>query len=192
MKIDKKSFLLENDHLYLRPLNIQDITDEYVDGLNDPEVNRFLVDVRRNVQTKELVEKYVRSNLEDPSAILLGIFVKHDQKRMVGTVRVSGIDFFHFTASIGICLFEKQLWKKGYALQAMRLVKDHLFGEFGLHYLEAGVYAKNINSINLFARAGFIEWFRIRDKCRLIDSFEEAIYFAAINPLFNTSLLKIT
>ena len=189
MKINKESLVIENDRIYLRPLLVEDITEEYVDGLNDPEVNRYLVDVRRNMQTQELVEKYVRSNLENPSAILFGIFVKNESKRMIGTIHISGIDFFHFTAYIGICLFAKEVWKKGYALQAIRLVKDYLFGVLGLHYLEAGVYAKNTNSINLFTRAGFIEWFRVKDKYRFVDGFEEAIYFAAINPLFDTSLL---
>jgi RimJ/RimL family protein N-acetyltransferase len=190
MKIDKESLLLENDNVYLRPINVEDIKDEYVNGLNDSEVNRYLVDVRRHVQTRELVEKYVQSNLENPSAILFGIFIKNELKRMVGTIHVSGIDFFHFTASIGICLFAKQVWKKGYALQAIRLVKDYLFGVLGLHYLEAGVYAKNRNSINLFTRAGFSEWYRVKDKFRLVNSFEEAIYFAAINRHFDMVVLK--
>lgn len=190
MIIDKDSLLLENNHICLHPLNIQDITDEYVLGLNDPEVNRFLVDVRRSVQTRDLVEKYVQSSFENPSAILFGIFLKKDSKKMVGTIHVSGIDFFHFTASMGVCLFARQFWKKGYGLQAIQLVKEYLFGVIGLHYIEAGVYAKNINSINLFTRAGFIEWYKIKDRYRHIDSFEEVICFAAINPLFDTSLLR--
>lgn len=58
-----------------------------------------------------------------------------------------GIDFYHYTASVGICIFAKGAWKKGYAFQVLRLVKDYLFGLLGLHYLEAGVYAKNTGSI---------------------------------------------
>ena len=189
MKINKESLIIENDMLYLRPLLVEDITYDYVNGLNDPEVNRYLVDVRRNLQTRELVEKYVRSNLENPSSILFCIFLKNDLQRMIGTIHISHIDFFHFTASIGICLFVKDAWKKSYALQAIRLVKDYLFKALGLHYLEAGVYANNTNSIKLFTRAGFVEWFRVRDKFRHVDSFEETIYFAAINRSFNTSLL---
>jgi RimJ/RimL family protein N-acetyltransferase len=190
MIIDKDSLLLENDHICLRPLNIQDITDEYVFGLNDPEVNQFLVDVRRSVQTRESVKKYVQSSFETPTALLLGIFVKDDSKRMVGTIHISGIEFFHFTASIGVCLFARQFWKKGYALQAIRLVKEYLFGVIGLHYIEAGVYAKNLNSINVFTRAGFTEWYRVKDRYRHIDSFEEVICFAAINPFFDMSILR--
>ncbi len=191
MKINKESLVIENNRIYLRPLLPEDITEDYVNGLKDPEVNKYLVDVRRNVQTRDSVEKYIRFNLENPSAILFGIFIKNDSKRMVGTIHVSGLDFFHFTASVGICLFAKQFWKKGHAQQAIQLVKDYLFGVLGLHHLEAGVYTKNTNSINCFARAGFKEWFRVKDKYRLDNGFEEVIYFAAVNPLFDTSLLRI-
>jgi RimJ/RimL family protein N-acetyltransferase len=190
MKIDKRSLLIENKNIYLRPLRIEDVTDEYVSGLNDPEVNRYLVNVRQRVQTRESVEKYVTSEFDDPSAILFGIFARNDLKKVIGTVHVSEIDFFHYTASIGICLFPKQVWKRGHAFQALQLVKGYIFEVLCLHYIEAGVYQENKNSINLFTRAGFSEWYRVKDKFRLVDSFEEAIYFAAINPSFDISLLK--
>jgi len=193
MKIDKEFLLLENDRIYLRPLRIEDITDEYIGGLNDPEVNRFLVNVRQTVQTKETVGEYVISCYESPNAILFGIFIKNDDsKTPIGTVHVSEIDLFHYTASVGICLFAKRAWGKGYALQSLQLVKSYLFGVLGLHYLEAGAYAKNKSSINAFTRAGFMEWYRVKDKFRLVDSFEDVIYFSAINPSFDMSLLTQT
>jgi RimJ/RimL family protein N-acetyltransferase len=190
MKIDKESLLIKNENIYLRPLRIEDVTDEYVSGLNDVEVNRFLVNVRQCVQTRESVEKYVMSNFDDPSAILFGIFTRNGSKKLIGTVHVLEIDFFHYIASIGICLFAKQVWKKGYAFQALQLVKDYLFRVLRLHYIEAGVYVENKNSIDLFTRAGFSEWHRVKNKFRLVDSFEEVIYFAAINQSFDISLLK--
>lgn len=189
MKIDKKTIVLENDRIYLRALGTEDITDEYVNGLNDSEVNRFLVNVRRTVQTHESVKKFVVFNAENPSGILFGIFIKDSREPFIGTIRVHEINFFHYTASIGICIFAKRAWKKGYAFQALQLVKDYLLGVLGLHYLEAGVYAKNISSINAFTRACFSEWYRVKNKFRLVDSFEEAIYFAAVNPEFDISLL---
>ena len=190
MKIDKESILLENDRICLRPLRTEDITDEYVQGLNDSEVNRYLVSVSQTVQTHESVRKFIVSNAENPSSIFFGIFIKNSQEPFIGTIRVHGIDFFHYTASIGICIFAKWAWKKGYAFQALKLVKNYLFGVLGLHYLEAGAYAKNKSSISAFTHAGFLEWYRVKDKFRFVDSFEKVIYFSAINPSFDTSLLK--
>lgn len=190
MTFNNKSLLLKNDRIYLRPLDIIDITDEYVAGLNDPEVNRYLLNVRLNIQTKESVEAFVRSNMDDASSILLGIFVKDDPEPFIGTLRVSGIDLFHYLASVGICVFAKRAWKKGYALQSITLVKEYLFESLGLHYLEAGVYAENANAVTLFNNAGFSESYRMKDKFRHIDSFEEGISFAAVNQSFDMALLS--
>jgi len=191
MTIDKESLIIENKRIYLRPLRVEDVTDEYINGLNDSEVNRYLVNVRKNVQTRESVEKFVHSNMENPSSILFGIFLKDRAEPLIGTVRVSEIDFFHYTASVGVCLFAKQKWKKGYALQAVKMVKNYLFEVLCLHYLEAGANAHNKDSINLFIRAGFSEWYRVKNKYRHIDTFEEVIYFVVINPSFDISLLKL-
>lgn len=190
MLIDKETLVLKNNVITLRPLRVSDITDEYINGLNDPEVNKYLVNVKQRMQTRRSVAKYVLSNMKSKSDILFGIFIKDNPQPLIGTSHVSGIDFFHYTASIGICLFTKRAWKKGYALQAVQLVKDYLFRVVGLHYIEAGVHCNNTNSINLFSRAGFREWYRIKNKYRYSDSFEETIYFAAVNPSFDMSLLK--
>lgn len=190
MKIDKKSLLLENRYIYLRPLCVEDITEEYINGLNDPEVNKFLVNVRQSHQTRNSVEMYVSSNMENANNILFGIFIKGNTRPLVGTVHVSGIDFFNYFAHIGICLFAKRAWRKGYALQALKKVKDYLFSSLDLHYLEAGVYAENTSGIKLFTSAGFSEICRVNNKFRHVDSFKEVIYFGVINPLFDVSLLK--
>ena len=189
MKIDKISLLLEKDRICLRPVRVSDITEEYVNGLNDPEVNKYLVDVRRNIQTRESVKKYVSNNWESPSDILFGIFVNNSPKPFIGTVRAHNIDLFHYSADIGVCIFAKRAWKKGFALQSINMVKEYLFKTHKLHYLEAGTYSKNINSIKLFLRAGFSERYRVKNKLRLETFFEETIYFAAINPSFDMSLL---
>ncbi|MCX5847514.1 MAG: GNAT family N-acetyltransferase [Deltaproteobacteria bacterium] len=188
--INKQEILLQADNILVRPLKVTDVSDEYIAGLNDPDVNRYLVAVRQHRQTKESVTRYVEADGDNPLSILFGIFVKKDENPFVGTLRVHNIDFFHFSASIGVCLFAKRAWKRGYACHGLRLIKKYLFEDVKLHYLEAGVYAENVDSIACFLNAGFVEQYRINNKYRHIDSFEEVIFFAAINPLFDSSLLK--
>lgn len=188
--INKQSLILQTDNILVRPLKVNDVTDEYVDGLNDPDVNQYLVAVRQNRQTKESVTRYVEADWDNPFSILFGIFIKKDKSPFIGTIRVHNIDLFHFSASIGICLFAKRAWKKGYARCALGLIKKYLFEDVQMHYLEAGVYAENLNSITCFLNAGFVEQYRVNKKYRHIDSFEDVIYFVAVNPLFDSSLLK--
>ena len=185
-KLDK-NILLETERICLRPLGESDITDEYVEGLNDPDVNRYLV--FRQTQTLPLVREYVRQNRESPTAILFGLFLKDDRSPFIGTIRMSDIDLFHYLANVGVCLFAKRAWKKGYALEAMKLLVDYSFRDIGLHYLEASVYAENVNSIKLFCRAGFSETHRLKNKYRHGHKFEEVVSLGIVNNDFKESIL---
>lgn len=190
LTINKQNLILQMDDILIRPLRVNDVTDEYVNGLNDPDVNHYLVAVRQTHQTKDSVTNYVRADWDSPLSILCGLFIKNDENPFVGTIRVHNIDFFHYCASIGICLFAKRAWKKSYASCGLQMIKKYLFENLQLHYLEAGVYAQNVNSIACFLNAGFVERYRVSKKYRHIDSFEKVIFLAAINPLFDSSLLK--
>ena len=72
----KKNIVLCTDHLKIRTLLVKDVTPEYVNGLNDPEVNKFLVNVRLQKQTKKKVADFILHNLQSLHDILLGIFLK--------------------------------------------------------------------------------------------------------------------
>jgi hypothetical protein len=39
--INKQGLILPSDNIEVRPLNVKDVTEEYVDGLNDPDVNKL-------------------------------------------------------------------------------------------------------------------------------------------------------
>ncbi len=189
MKIDKCGLCLETDRLVIRPVTPADITDEYVNGLNHPEVNRYLVAVRRTVQTRRSVEEFVRQNLADPASVLFGVFVRDEPQPLVGTVRVHEIDEFHFTAVVGICLFARRAWDKHYATETLRRIATYLFDELGLHYLEASVYAENTRGVDLFLRAGFERRFLVTEKYRHEDTFKPVVYVGRINPQFDMTRL---
>ena len=74
---------------FLRPITCADLHQDYVDGLNDPEVNRFL-EVRRKWQTSETVANK-DSNNQSFDSVLFGIF-DHDNSSHIGTVRLHNID----------------------------------------------------------------------------------------------------
>jgi len=189
-KTMKKNISLLTDRLKIKLLQVNDITPSYVDGLNDPEVNKFLVNVRLQKQTKKSVADYILFNLQSRTDLLLGIFLKNEGD-LIGTIRVSDISNFHYLCTIGICLFHKKYWGNGYALEALNKVSEFVFDRLGIHYIEAGVYADNISSINLFNRAGFSVKCVNRDKFRLDNTFAEVITFGKINSKFDHSLLAI-
>ena len=50
------------DGAHLRPLLAADVTEAYVDGLNDPEVHRYMEAPRKQRQTLDGVRAYVAAN----------------------------------------------------------------------------------------------------------------------------------
>jgi ribosomal-protein-alanine N-acetyltransferase len=148
---------------YLRPLKVEDVHPGYVAGLNNPEVNRYLDGVNRIVQTVQSVTEFLQHNLQDNSAVLLGIW-QAGAKHHCGTVRLYGIEHHHKTAHIGICLFDKTAWGKKLGSKAIKVVTRWAFEAMGLRWIEAGAYQENIASQKTFQAAGY-EWvYDIPDK----------------------------
>jgi len=181
--VRQPSICLDSERLHLRELSTADVTNEYVSGLNDPEVNRYLVEVRRATQTLDSVRAYVAHSLQTPNSWLFGIALKGTDK-LIGTVRLHEVNTYHLTATIGICLFDKTSWGKGYGSEAVSRVVKYAFSELGLRYLEAACYRRNTGSQKLFLKAGFNESARYLRKYRLDKQAEEVIFLEIVNPGF--------
>ena len=141
------------DGAYLEPLRPENVTDLYVEGLNDPDVFKFLGNTRHSRQTRESVMEYVRANMEAPDAILFGNYIG-DVLR--GTVRLHDVDIDAGTATVGTVLFDKSVWGQGWGSRALQQNCTFCFEVIGLQKLFAGIYACNEGSRSSFRRAGFL------------------------------------
>ncbi len=150
---------LEMKEGWLRPLLVEDIHEGYVRGLNDPEVNRFLIGPRLRTQTHEMVRDFVQQNLQSDNAILFGIWLANMDKHC-GTIRLYEIDREKRYAHIGICIFNKEVWGRGIGSKAIDAVTKWAFeGDLKLLSVEAGAYLENQSSIKAFKAAGY-KWMR--------------------------------
>ena len=141
---------------YLRPLNPNDVHAGYVEGLNDPDVNRYLDVVKRSTQTTQSVIDFVKGNSDSSNSILWGIW-QEGSKYPCGTVRLHSIDTHHGVALIGVCLFDKAAWGKRIGNKAIAAVTGWALEHLKLRWIEAGVYEENIPSQKSFLAAGY-EW----------------------------------
>ena len=140
------------DGAYLRPPQAEDVTTAYVDGLNDPQVHRYMEAPRKQRQTLEGVRAYVAANAADAQAILFGLYVGEILR---GTVRLHDVDSGLGAATVGIALFDRRIWGQGLGSAALAAVARYATGELGLARLEAGIIAANRGSIQAFEKAGF-------------------------------------
>jgi len=145
---------IECDRLIIRDLLISDISDSYIDWLNDPAVNKYL-EVRHIWQDNESVINYVKSFQNREDIMLLGIFIKETNQH-IGNITFSTINKLNDSGVIGIAIGNKNFWGFGYALEALRGVIKYAFKELNLHRLEAGISINNKASRKLFEKAGFI------------------------------------
>jgi ribosomal-protein-alanine N-acetyltransferase len=166
-------------NLYLRPLEVSDITREYIHALNDPEVVR-LTEARHRKWTRENVRQYVLdSNVEGVSR-LFGIFLKKSGKH-IGNVRLFNFSEKHRRAELGIMLFDKSQWSKGYGTEAIVSVTDYAFNELKLHKICADYYAFNTASARMFRKAGFENEGVFKDHFWLDGEYIDSVRIAKFN-----------
>lgn len=147
----------------LRPLTPDDVHPNYVEGLNDPCVNRYLDAVKRSKQTQQSVVNFVTGNRDSPSSILWGIW-QGGGRFHCGTVRLHGIDLHHGVALIGVCVFDKTARGKRIGSKAIAAVTEWAIDHLKLRWIEAAVYEENFSSQKTFLYAGY-EWvYDIRGK----------------------------
>ena len=77
--------LLFGKEIFLRRLSPDDVTIDYVNWLNDPEVNQYL-ECRHNKHTLSSTKDYVSElSSEDSSQLLFGVFTSQGE-RHIGTI----------------------------------------------------------------------------------------------------------
>ena len=155
--------ILEFEGGYLRPLKPEDVHLGYISGLNDPEVNRYLVGAKQTTQTEQSVGDFVKYNQHSSDGLLFGIWQTGDE-RHCGTVRLHGIEYYHRTAHIGACLFDKSAWGKQLGSKAIMAATRWAFDTLELRWVEAGAYAENIASQKAFLAAGYRWVYDVPDK----------------------------
>lgn len=135
----------------VRTVTIEDVSQAYVDGLNDPEVNRHLIGPRSQWQTLELVRAFIEANLAAPDALVLGLFV---DGALRGTTRLHDI-IPGRSGTQGVALFDRAYWGKGWGSTLIAASSAWLMAEFDLLETVAGIEEDNTASQRSFARAGF-------------------------------------
>lgn len=136
----------------VRVLKHSDVSESYVEWLNDPETSEFL-ESRFTPQTLRSISLFVDSHLKSANSILFGIFYGNEEKH-VGNIKVEA-QVRHLTAEIGFLIGDKNYRGFGLATEAVLTVSNWAFDSLGLAKLTAGCYSKNLGSFRTLVKAGF-------------------------------------
>lgn len=86
--------------------------------------------------------------------------------RMIGTIRLHGIDRQDARAKLAVGLVDPDALGQGFGSEAVALVVSHAFDTLGLHRLSLRVLASNDRAIRCYARSDFVEEGRERKAAR--------------------------
>lgn len=145
--------MLHSSRLVLRALEPADINATYLSWLNDKEVSRYL-ETRFLPQTLMALQSYWEAHRDDPASPWFAICLAADG-RHIGNIKLGPIHWLHRRADLSLFIGERACWNKGYASEAIALVRDWAFYELDLQKLNAGIYAGNIGSRRAFEKCGF-------------------------------------
>lgn len=148
--VRKEGHILRGIQYSLLPFREDDISERYVNWLNDPEVNQFL-EVRFTHQTFKTARSYVLSFYGPVEKYIWGIFPNHDLRLIIGTITLQEINRNHGSGEIGLLIGDKSYWGKGAARGAMELVIEFAFDKLDLRRVTGGTYARN-HAINFTLR----------------------------------------
>ena len=167
--------LLHNETLLLRAIEPEDIdvfsgwendTGYWETGNTIAPFSRFALKQYIQQATQDIYEtKEIRFIIERKSD---GV--------SVGTIDVSRIDFFHKRAEMGI-LIDKACQEKGYAVMALNVLQEYVFGFIGLQQLYCHVSVTNIASQRMLERVGFEQVGTLINWLRRGDAFHDAFFY---------------
>jgi [ribosomal protein S5]-alanine N-acetyltransferase len=134
----------------LRPLRETDLSQAYIDGMNSPEIRKFLMQPNMEPQTKGSLIEYIRLNFKAHDAVLFGLFVNKIHR---GNIRLHNIT--PDSAFLGIAIFDRSIWGKGWGSRAIRTVSDFGILQLKIKKISAGISDENQPSIRAFKKAGY-------------------------------------
>jgi [ribosomal protein S5]-alanine N-acetyltransferase len=145
--------ILESARLIFRPVSLAHLTQDYVDWLNDSEVNRYL-ETGGNYSLSELKE--FLSDVEKKDIFFWAIHLKINNSH-IGNIKIDPINKRHGLGEYGILLGRKSEWGKGYAKEASQRIIQYCFTSIGLRKITLGVVADNLHAVKLYEKLDFIK-----------------------------------
>lgn len=144
---------LELSALTLKIITPDDVTESYINWLNDYEVVKY-TEQKFIKHTLSTVKEFVSEKLNSSQDLLFGIY--HD-KRHIGNIKLGPANERHNVTDLSYFIGERDMWGKGIATSAIKGVVKIAFEELGLEKVTAGTYENNIGSIHALLKNNFIE-----------------------------------
>lgn len=172
---------LEGHSISLRPLAADGDLANYLKGINDRDLTKYLEAGKRRHTIKDLQDFISRMNAGDDHR-LFGIF-SNGTGEHIGNITLDNIDMSNRKAEAGIFLWMHH--GKGYATEAINLLVKYAFTYLELNKIYAGAAVQNHASVALFKKCGFEEEGMLKMDYLKDGHYYDVIRFRLLNEFIN-------
>jgi len=185
---ENKKFLktLVGDNVYLSPISLDDV-EEYAEMVNDIKVSVGLgyLSYTNIIDFESEKEFLISAKKEKMFAVRL---LKNDE--LLGNIGFNSVDLLNRTAVIGIMLGNPNYQRKGYGVEAVKLILDYGFSFLNLRNISLSVFEYNEAAYNLYKKAGFKEVGRLRKAVEIMGKTYDVIIMDMLKEEFQSVYIK--
>ncbi len=146
--------VIEGRSLIIKPISVEEVSERYVNWLNDPQVNQFL-EVRHHKQNIVSVINYINFLRSKKGCELFAIFTKKEHLH-IGNIAITDYNPNNQRYAVfGMIIGDIKAQELGLGGQAMALLIDYLFIDPLIIKIKCGVIAENEKSWKTIEAIGF-------------------------------------
>jgi len=179
--------IVASKQIYFRPICTNDIDNGWLEWVNDPIVNKYLVN--RGPITRESIIQYLDDS-KPPSVHMFAVCMIENDK-YIGNVRLSSIDWINRRAAYGRLIGGRNLRGKGIGTEVLMLLSYYAFYHLNLNRIETGVISSNIASVRSNEKAGAVQEGILRQSAYVNGAYEDTIRFGITREDFEKTSWKI-
>ncbi|MBY8965037.1 GNAT family N-acetyltransferase [Algiphilus sp. NNCM1] len=139
--------------LQLRPLDLNDIDDEFVSWHQNEDGHLDFFTGSRRSFTGDDLHQWISQSTESNTHFFL--ILGSDGTR-IGTIKIGPIDLVNKTSDLVCLIGNREYLGKGLAKEAIALGNEVAFKELDIRRLHGGMFENNIASIKAYTRAGWV------------------------------------
>lgn len=145
--------IIFTDRFFLRKLNINDVTDRYLNWFYDKDVIDY-IEMTALKPDILMLQQYISSKSNQDNTLFLGIFNKLNNEH-IGNLKFEPINADESYAIMGILIGEKVWRGKGVAAEVLTESFKWLKKNKGIDCIVLGVNKKNYAAIRAYTKVGF-------------------------------------
>lgn len=144
---------IAGERAYLRGIQPEDATDDYLSWLNHPDIMQGLVSGTRPTTRRELLD-YIETTVDNPNSVMFAI-CDRENDRHIGNIKIDSFDWISRVGEMGILIGNRDYWGKGIGQEACTLLLTYAFETLNLRKVELCVFSNNPGARRLYEKIGF-------------------------------------